>query len=70
MVLAAFLVALAFVVVGIVVCVVRALRLWRQAKATGKAFSAEVSKTTGAAGARVADDRSAVSAIKTGVLMV
>jgi hypothetical protein len=43
MVLIAFLAALAVVVVATVVCVVRGIRFWRQTKATGRAFTAELS---------------------------
>jgi hypothetical protein len=44
MVLAAFLAGLALVLIALVVCAVRAFRLWRQAKATGRALSGEVSQ--------------------------
>ena len=44
MVSIAFLAGLAVVVVATVVCVVRGIRLWRQTKATGRAFTAELSK--------------------------
>jgi uncharacterized protein YlxW (UPF0749 family) len=43
MVLLAFLVGLVAVVAAIIFCVVRGLSLWRQAKATGALFSAEMS---------------------------
>ena len=42
MVLTAFLVGLVLVVAGTVVLVVRAVGLWRQAKSTGKRFTAEL----------------------------
>jgi hypothetical protein len=42
MVLAAFLVGLALVLVALAVCILRGLSLWRQAKATGRVFSVEV----------------------------
>jgi uncharacterized SAM-binding protein YcdF (DUF218 family) len=44
MVLLAFLAGLALVLVALTVCIVRALRLWRQAKTTGRALSGEVSQ--------------------------
>jgi hypothetical protein len=44
MVLAAFLAGLVLVLVALAVCAVRAFRLRRQAKVTGRAFSSEVSQ--------------------------
>jgi hypothetical protein len=43
-VLLSFLVGLALVLVGIAFCVVRALQLWRQTKASGGAIGREVAK--------------------------
>ena len=43
MVLLAFLAGLALVVIGISVAATRGVRLWRRAKRTGRAFSAELS---------------------------
>jgi hypothetical protein len=43
-ILLAFLVGLALVVAATAVCVVRGFRLWRQAKETGGAFSAEIAQ--------------------------
>jgi hypothetical protein len=42
MVLLAFLVGLAIAIVATVVCVVRGVRLWRQAKRTGRALGGEL----------------------------
>jgi uncharacterized protein YhaN len=43
-VLLSFLVGLAAVIAATIFCVVRGVRLWRQAKRTGGAFSSEVAK--------------------------
>jgi hypothetical protein len=43
-VLTAFLVGLGLVLVALAACVLRGLSLWRQMKATGRAFSEEVAK--------------------------
>ena len=43
MVLVAFLAGLVLVVAGVIYAVVRGVGLWRQAKRTGKALSAEIS---------------------------
>jgi hypothetical protein len=44
MVLLAFLAGLAIVLVALAVCVVRGVRLWQQAKTTGRALSGEASQ--------------------------
>jgi hypothetical protein len=44
MVLVAFLVGLAVVVVALVFCIVRGVQLWRRAKGTGAVLGAEVAK--------------------------
>jgi cytochrome c biogenesis protein ResB len=43
-VLLSFLAGLVFILVALAVCVVRGVRLWRQTRATGKAFSAETAR--------------------------
>lgn len=44
MVLVAFLVGLALVLAATALCVVRGIRFWRQAKATGRVLGAEVAQ--------------------------
>ena len=44
MILASFLVGLAFVVAATIFCVVRGLRMWRQAKSTGAVLGEEVAR--------------------------
>jgi uncharacterized protein YhaN len=43
-ILASFLVGLAFVIAATIFCVVRGVRLWRQAKTTGSALGAEAAR--------------------------